>query len=47
MAMRYALFWEVTPYGSLKTDISEEHITSIIRMTRSIASHYASVVSYC
>jgi hypothetical protein len=28
--MKSAVFWDVTPCGSLRTDVSEEHIASII-----------------
>jgi hypothetical protein len=29
-----AVFWDVTPCGSCKTDVLEEHSASIIRVTR-------------
>jgi hypothetical protein len=32
--MKNGVFWDITPCGSGKTDVSVEHITSIIRMTR-------------
>jgi hypothetical protein len=34
--MKNAIFWDVTPCGSCKTDISEERITSIFRENRTI-----------
>jgi hypothetical protein len=35
VTMNNAVFWDVTPHGSCKrTDISEERIASIIRVTR-------------
>jgi hypothetical protein len=30
-----AIFWDVTPCGLVRTDVSEEHITSIIRVQQS------------
>jgi hypothetical protein len=30
--MRNVVFWDVMPCGSCKTDVSEEHIASIIRV---------------
>jgi hypothetical protein len=32
--MKNAAFCDVTPYGSLRTNVSEERIASIIRVTR-------------
>jgi hypothetical protein len=32
--MKNAVFWKVTPYGSLRTDNSKEHIIAIIRVSR-------------
>jgi hypothetical protein len=32
--MKNAVFWGVMAFGSCKTDVSEEHVTSIIRVTR-------------
>jgi hypothetical protein len=32
--MKNAVFWDVTPRGSLRTDISEERRASIMRATR-------------
>jgi hypothetical protein len=29
--MKNAVFWKVTPFGSCKIDVSEEHNASIIR----------------
>jgi hypothetical protein len=31
--MKNTIAWDVTPCGSIKKDISEEHIVSIIRVT--------------
>jgi hypothetical protein len=33
-AMKNAAFWDVTLYDCCKTDVSEERIASIIRVTR-------------
>jgi hypothetical protein len=35
MAQQYAIFGDITIYGSLRTDVSEERIASIIRVTKS------------
>jgi hypothetical protein len=43
--MKNAIFWDVTPCGACKNDVSEENIASIIRVTRICES--ASVASYC
>jgi hypothetical protein len=32
--MKNAVFWDVTPCGFMRTNVSEEHIDSIIRVTR-------------
>jgi hypothetical protein len=32
VTMKNAAFWNVTPCGFLRTDVSEEHIASIIRL---------------
>jgi hypothetical protein len=32
--MKNAVFWEVTPCGSVRTDVSEQRTASIIRVTR-------------
>jgi hypothetical protein len=32
--MKNTLLWDLTSRGSCKTDVSEEHIASIIRVTR-------------
>jgi hypothetical protein len=32
--MKTAVFWDVAPCNYCKTDVWEEHITSIIRVTR-------------
>jgi hypothetical protein len=32
--MKNPVFWDVTPCGSYRTDVSEEYIASVIRMTR-------------
>jgi hypothetical protein len=32
--MNNAVFWDVTPYAFVRTDVSEERIASIIRVTR-------------
>jgi demethoxyubiquinone hydroxylase (CLK1/Coq7/Cat5 family) len=32
--MTNAIFWDVTPYSCLITDVSEEHTTYIIRVAR-------------
>jgi hypothetical protein len=34
MMMTNAVFWNVMSYAFVRTDVSEEHITSIIRVTR-------------
>jgi hypothetical protein len=34
MTMKSAIFWDLAPRGSYKNLVSEEHIASIIRMTR-------------
>jgi hypothetical protein len=54
--MKNGIFWDVTPCGALRTDVSEEPSTSFIRATRfgelettlalpSISSQLASVAS--
>jgi hypothetical protein len=32
--MKNAIFWDVTPVAFVRTDVSEEHSASIIRVTR-------------
>jgi hypothetical protein len=32
--MKNAVFWDVIPCGSVRTDVSDEHIVSTIRLTR-------------
>jgi hypothetical protein len=34
VTMKTAVFWDVTPCGSLRTNVSEERIASIIRVKR-------------
>jgi hypothetical protein len=34
VTMKNVIFLDVTPCGSCKTDVSEDHIASIIRVTR-------------
>jgi hypothetical protein len=34
VTMRNGVFWDVTPCGSCKNRVSEEHIASIIKVTR-------------
>jgi hypothetical protein len=34
VTMKNGVFWDVAPRGSLRTDFSEERVTSIIRVTR-------------
>jgi hypothetical protein len=41
--MKNAVFWDVTPCGPCRNDVSKEFIASIIRVTRIGGS----VASYC
>jgi hypothetical protein len=34
VTVKNAVFWEVRPWGLVKTDVSDEYIASIIRVTR-------------
>jgi hypothetical protein len=57
--MKNAVFWDVTPLALVRTDVSEERIASIIRVTRigelgttlavtsNRSTQRATVASYC
>jgi hypothetical protein len=50
--MKNGVFWDITPCGLVRTDVSEEINASIIRVTRvgelrtTISSKRASIASY-
>jgi hypothetical protein len=46
VTMKNTVFWDVTPCGSLRTDVSEERNVSIIRMTRIGEPGTLAVTSY-